>query len=98
MSLQSAHGQPVDILYRGTDTANHQYYTSGTIFSATHSPEMAQNFGSHVYELDIRPENILLDTTIFDGRELERELGAFSDEVEVILLPGTYKVSPFIEW
>ena len=52
---------------------------------------MAANFGQYVYSFRISPDDVLIDTTIFPPDELS-DNGAFPEEAEVILLPGTYDV------
>lgn len=86
-----AHEEPITVLYRGANNNIHKNYTSETMFSTSYDLEMARNFGDYVYEFRPSSEDILFDTTILDPSYLERN-GAFSDEHEVILLPGTYKV------
>lgn len=82
-------------LYRGTSRSGYHHYTSDTVFSASKSLEMAINFAGpegHVYKMVVQPDDILVDTTIFPPKEIDKA-GGFPDEMEVILLPGTYDVT-----
>lgn len=91
LAVQHKYGGPVEIVYRGTNRAGYQNYHSDTVFSTTLDPQVAENFGPHVYSIRPKPTDILLDTTILNDREI-MSLGGFPEELEVILLPGTYAV------
>lgn len=84
--------EPELFLYRGSDVHARGRYTSDTVFSTSYDEEIASRFGSVVYRVFAEPSNVLVDTTIFTPREL-LSIGAFAEEAEVILLPGTYVVT-----
>ena len=91
--LQATASTHPSVLYRGSNSKGYKKYTTDTVYSASYSPDMAQNFGDVVYEINVTPENILLDTSLFSAKELTHVLGAFPEELEVILHPGTYNVN-----
>jgi hypothetical protein len=82
-------------LYRGTARSGRSVNPNpnfSTVFSASKSLEMAMNFAGpdgHVYEMVVQPEDVLIDTTMFPPKDID-QAGGFPDEMEVILLPGTY--------
>lgn len=80
-------------LYRGTQ---HDFADGtrsyDTVTSWSHEFEMAELFAPNVMQTVVDESNVLIDTTLFKPRDIRQHLGGFPDEVEVILLPGNYKI------
>ena len=53
--------------------------------SWTYDPEMARNFSSTVVTAQVKPEEILVDTTLLDPRYIIDNFSGFPDEKEVIV-------------
>ncbi|MFS8159766.1 MAG: hypothetical protein ACMG6E_06060 [Candidatus Roizmanbacteria bacterium] len=63
--------------------------------SWTYDFEMSKNFKTEwpVVSISIGEASVLIDTTMLDPTYIMNTLGGFPDEREVILLPGTYRVT-----
>jgi hypothetical protein len=53
---------------------------------------MAKNFSQIIVSTTVHSHDILVDTTFLPYKFIERELGGFPDEKEVILLPGIFNI------
>jgi hypothetical protein len=60
--------------------------------SWTFEKSMACNFSDKCVKATIPTKDILIDTTLLNPRYIERTLGGFPEELEVIVRQGTYEV------
>jgi hypothetical protein len=62
--------------------------------SWTYSKEMAVNFTETTFIITttVNPSQVFLDSTTLNSKFIANELGGFPEEVEVILIAGTYNI------
>lgn len=75
---------------------NNSIFTSDKPSSWTHTISVAQEWfktDRPVVSVVVGNGNILIDTTQLDPNYIQNVLGGYPDEHEVILLPGTYRVT-----